>query len=101
MAFTIVKELGEQWRIGVEGSYNGYQYRQDASKTPGYSFMAGFDRKKIGKHIGIVLNGETLLDYRQSKNEDLFTGSITNPSFVPWWAPIDGRVINLAVKIKL
>ena len=46
MAFTIVKELGEQWRIGVEGSYNGYQYRQDASKTPGYSFMAGFDRKK-------------------------------------------------------
>ena len=101
MAFTLVKELGETWRIGVEGSYNGYQYRQDASRTPRYFFMAGLIERKIGKHIGIVLNGENLLDYRQSKNEALFTGSITNPSFVPLWAPIDGRVINLAVRIKL
>lgn len=101
MAFTIVKELGETWRIGVEGSYNGYQYRQDASKTPGYFFMAGLIERKIGKHIGIVLNGENLLDYRQSKNEPLFTGSIINPSFVPLWATIDGRAINLAVRIKL
>ncbi len=101
MAFTIVKELGENWRIGLEGSYNGRQYRLDASKTPDYFFMAGLLERKFGKHICVVLNGENLLDFRQSKNEVLFTGTITNPAFVPLWAPIDGRVINLAARLKL
>ncbi|HEV7782176.1 MAG TPA: TonB-dependent receptor [Chitinophagaceae bacterium] len=101
MAFTIVKELGENWRVGLEGSYNGLQYRQDATKTPDYFFMAGLIERKFGTHISVILNGENLLDYRQSKNEPLFKGSVTNPSFVPLWAPIDGRVINLAVRIKL
>ena len=27
-------------------------------------------------------------------------GSITNPQFVPLWAPIDGRVINLSLRIN-
>jgi outer membrane receptor for ferrienterochelin and colicins len=101
MAFTVVKEIGENWRIGLEGSYNGRQYRLDVSKTPDFFFMAGLIERKIGTHISLVLNGENLLDYRQSKNEALFTGTITNPSFVPLWAPIDGRAINLAVRLKL
>ena len=101
MAFTIVKELGESWRIGLEGSYNGPQHRQDASKTPDYFFMAGLIEKKFGHHVSVVLNGENLLNYRQSKTETLFSGSITNPVFVPLWAPIDGRVINLAVRMKI
>ncbi|MDZ4807202.1 MAG: TonB-dependent receptor [Bacteroidota bacterium] len=101
MAFTIVKEIGENWRIGLEGSYNGRQYRLDASKTPDYFFMAGLIERKFGKHISVVLNGENLLDYRQSKNEPLFTGTITHPSFVALWAPIDGRAINLAVRVKI
>ncbi len=101
MAFTIVKELGGNWRIGLEGSYNGRQYRLDASKTPDYFFMAGLIERKFGKHISVVLNGENLLDYRQSKNEPLFSGTIINPAFAPLWAPIDGRVINLAARLKL
>ncbi len=56
--------------------------------------------KKIGHHISIVLNCENLLDYRQSKVENIFNGTMTNPVFKPLWAPIDGRVINLAVKWK-
>jgi len=100
-AFTILREIGYGMRVGLEGSYNGYQYRQDASKTPDYVFLAGLIERKFGKHVSVVLNGENLLDYRQSKKEPLFTGSITNPSFVPLWAPIDGRVINLAVRLKL
>lgn len=57
--------------------------------------------KRFGKKFNVVLNGENLLDYRQSKVESLYTGSITNPAFVPLWAPIDGRVINLSVKLSL
>lgn len=101
MAFTVVKEIKESWRAGLEGSYNGYQHRLDGTKTPGYFFMAGLIEKKFGKHISLVLNGENLLDFRQSKKEALFTGNSSNPSFVALWGPIDGRVINLAVRVKI
>ena len=101
MAYTVVKEWADKWRIGLEGSYNGFQRRLDYSKTPGYFFMAGMIERKFGGHLSAVLNGENLLDYRQSKTESLYSGSVTNPEFKPLWAPIDGRVINLSVRYKL
>jgi len=101
MAFTIVREWGKNWFTGLEGSYTGYQYRLDATKTPGYLFVAALIQRKLGTHINIVLNGENLLDFRQSRKEALFTGPLANPQFVPLWAPIDGIVINLAVRVKL
>jgi iron complex outermembrane receptor protein/outer membrane receptor for ferrienterochelin and colicins len=101
MAYTLVKEWGDQWRLGLEGSYTGYQYRENFTKTPGYFFMAGMIERKFGRHFSVVLNGENLLDYRQSKEETLFTGTITHPQFKPLWAPVDGRVINLSVRVKL
>lgn len=101
-AFTLVKELAQsRIRFGLEGSYTGYQHREDYTKTPGYFFMAAMVEKKVGAHYSIVLNGENLLDYRQSKIESLYTGSITYPTFKPLWAPIDGRVINLSFRWKL
>jgi outer membrane receptor for ferrienterochelin and colicins len=101
-AFTIVKDLEEEGiRLGVEGSYTGKQYRNDYSQTPGYFFMAAMAEKKLGKHFSMVLNGENLFNYRQSKVESLYTGSITNPQFKTLWAPIDGSVYNLSIKWKL
>jgi iron complex outermembrane receptor protein/outer membrane receptor for ferrienterochelin and colicins len=100
MAFTLVKVFESKWRLGLEGSYNGFQYREDGSKTPGYLFMAAMIERKIGSHFSVVLNGENLLDYRQSKHEPLYTGGVSNPTFKPLWAPIDGRVINLSIRIK-
>lgn len=100
-AFTLVRDFEKVGlRFGLEGSYSGLQYRNDNSKTPGYFFFACMVEKKIGHHISIVLNCENLLDYRQSKVENIFNGTMTNPVFKPLWAPIDGRVINLAVKWK-
>ena len=63
--------------------------------------MAAMIEHRFGEHFSVVLNGENLLDYRQSKEEALFTGSISDPQFKPLWAPIDGRVINLSVRLKL
>ncbi len=100
-AFTAVKEWDEKFRIGLEGSYNGFQYRENNTKTPDYFFMAAMASVALNKHFLLVLNGENLLDYRQSKVEKLYTGSITHPQFNTLWAPIDGRVINLCLKWKL
>ncbi|MBS1771350.1 MAG: TonB-dependent receptor plug domain-containing protein [Bacteroidetes bacterium] len=100
-AFVLVKEWDEKWRIGLEGSYTGSQYRYDGTGTPSYLFIALMGQCNIGKHISIVLNCENLLDYRMSNVETLYTGTISNPSFKPLWAPIDGRVINLSFRWHL
>ena len=102
MAFTLVRPFEEAGiKFGIEASLNGKQIRFNGTKTPGYLFAAAMIEKKINDKIKFVLNGENLFDYRQSRIEPLFTGSITNPQFHALWAPIDGRVINLAVFIKL
>ena len=100
-AFTLVRAWGESWRLGLEGSYTGKQHRFDYSYTPGFLFMAAMIEHRFGKHFSVVLNGENLLDYRQSKEESLYTGSISDPQFKPLWAPIDGRVINCSVRLKI
>ncbi|MCX6210767.1 MAG: TonB-dependent receptor, partial [Bacteroidetes bacterium] len=99
-ATTIVKEFEPHWRIGIEASYNGKQHRYDGTLTSGYLFMAAMIERKFGNHLSVVLNGENLLDYRQSKVEAINIGTTANPNFQPLWAPIDGRVINVSVKYK-
>ena len=102
LAFTGVKDFEKAgFRFGIEASYTGHQYRHDDTETPGYLFMAAMMEKRFGRHFSVVLNGENILDYRQSKIEPLYTGTVTNPVFKPLWAPIDGRVINLSLKWKL
>jgi iron complex outermembrane receptor protein/outer membrane receptor for ferrienterochelin and colicins len=97
-AFVAVYEIEGIWRFGLEGSYTGTQYRDGDTKTPGYMFLATMIERKFGSKISLVLNCENLLDYRQSRHEILYTGSITDPTFKPLWAPIDGRVVNLSVR---
>jgi iron complex outermembrane receptor protein/outer membrane receptor for ferrienterochelin and colicins len=100
-AFTLVHEWEEAgWRLGLEGSYTGPQKRLDLTRTPGFVFLAAMTEKKIGKHFSVILNGENLLDYRMSREESLYTGTITQPTFKPLWAPIDGLVINLSVRYR-
>lgn len=102
LAFTIVKDFDAiDFTGGIEGSYNGKQYRLDRTRTPGYMFMAVMLSKGLGHHFTLVLNCENLLDYKQSKAEALYTGSVNDPQFVPLWAPIDGRVVNVSLKYKL
>ncbi len=98
-AFTAVEKFSEHWRIGLEGSYIGTQYRDGDTKTPPYFLTALMIERKVGKLLTIVLNGENLLDYRQTKVEQVYTGTISAPQFKPLWAPLDGRVINLSVRI--
>lgn len=99
-AATAVYELEGKWRTGIEASYNGHQYRQDGSKTNPYLFMAAMVERKFGPKWSLVLNCENLFDERQSKHETLYNGNIKNPSFKELWAPIDGRAINLCLRLQ-
>lgn len=99
-ASVIAYEFSEKFRVGIEAAYTGRQYLDDGTKTPAYLFAAAMVRYDI-KKISLVLNCENLFDYRQTKKESIYTGSIRNPIFKQIWAPIDGRVINLSAKINL
>ncbi len=99
-AATLVYELEGSWRFGAEASYNGGQYRDGDSKTPAYFFLAAMVERKFGARFSLVLNCENLLDMRQSRYEQIYTGSIAAPDYKPLWAPIDGRVTNLALRYK-
>lgn len=99
-AMTALKEF-KTWKAGIEASYTGKQHRLDYTETPGYLFAAAMISKDFGEHFTLVLNCENILDFRQSRKEALFTGSMLNPTFRPLWALIDGRVVNFSVKFKL
>ena len=98
-ATVISYEIEGKWRFGVEGSYSGFQYRQDGSRTPDYFFIAAMIERKF-KTASIVLNGENLLDARQTRHEEIVIPPTSNPSFKPLWGPIDGRVINLSFVLR-
>ncbi len=101
MAFVLVREIEEKWRFGMEGSYFGSQYRYDGTCTPPYFFMALMTLYNINKHLAVVANCENVLNYKMSNEESLYTGTISTPQFKPLWAPIDGRVINVSVRLKM
>lgn len=100
-AFVLSKEWKERYRIGIEGSFIGKQYRMDYSKTPPYFLMAAMASVKAGRFMYFVVNCENMLNYTQSKVEPLYTGTISAPQFKPLWAPIDGWVMNVSIRFKL
>ncbi|MCB2410700.1 TonB-dependent receptor [Hymenobacter sp. BT178] len=93
-------ELVTHWAVGVEASYTGRQYLSDGSPTPGYPIVAGLVRYRSGPWT-VVLNGENLLDYRQTRREPVVHGDLRNPDFRELWAPVEGRVVNLSVNWRL
>jgi hypothetical protein len=86
-------------RACIEAAYTGRQYLQNGTTTPSYPFIAGMVRYDIG-HFSFVLNCENLFDYRQTRKEEIVIPPFTNPGFRQIWAPIDGRVANLSIRVK-
>lgn len=97
---TLAYEIEGKWRMGVEAAYTANQYVNNNRKVPDFLFMAAMVERKF-KRGSIVLNCENLLDVRQSQFEPIVTGTGQDPTFQPIWAPTEGRVINLSIKIKI
>jgi len=98
---TVAYDVEDKWRFGLEGSYETRQYIYQNQPVKNTFFMAAMIERKFGKQISLVLNCENLTDFRQSRYEALYTGSITHPVFKPLWGPIDGRIVNLALRVHL
>ncbi|HET7817903.1 MAG TPA: TonB-dependent receptor [Bacteroidia bacterium] len=97
---TFTYEIESEWRIGLEGSRVSNQYIGTNQKVNNYWFFAAMVERKF-KHLSFILNCENLLDARQSKFQPIVTGTLANPVFQPLWAPLEGRVFNLCIKLTL
>lgn len=99
-ATVISYDLNSHWKFGIEGSLVGKQYLDDGSKTKPYFFMASSIHYKI-KKVTLVLNGENLLNVRESHYTQIVYPPYARPRFAQLWAPVDGVVINFSVLIKI
>jgi outer membrane receptor for ferrienterochelin and colicins len=97
---TLAYEIESKWRMGVEASWVGNQYIHINERVHDFWFLAAMLERKF-KFGSLVLNCENLMDTRQSQFETIVTGSRIDPVFKPLWAPLEGRVINLSLKIAL
>jgi outer membrane receptor for ferrienterochelin and colicins len=96
----VTYEIENSFRAGIEGFYTGSQLLSDGTTERGY-YVFGLLVQKMWKHFDLFINGENLTDQRQSRWGSIYTGTVTNPVFKDIYAPLDGVVVNVGVKIKV
>ncbi|HEY5465041.1 MAG TPA: hypothetical protein VIJ95_17390 [Hanamia sp.] len=70
------------------------------TKTRSY-FTSGLIAQKHFKHFDFIVNCENIFDVRQTRFENIVIPPIINPTFRQLYAPLDGRVFNVAIRLKL
>ena len=100
-AMTAAYEPTGIFRFGIESSWVANQYISETTTAPAYWFWAAMIACNLSQNTTLILNGENLLNVRQSRNEALFTGPISAPVFQQLYMPIDGRILNLSVRVKI
>ena len=98
--FDVTYEIEDQFRAGAEAFYTGSQLLNDGLAGRGY-ITFGLLVQKMWKHLDVFINAENLTDRRQTRWENIYTGSITSPVFRDIYAPLDGVVVNAGIRIKL
>ncbi len=101
IVIDVIYEKEGKYSIALEEFYTSSMYRDyNESNTQPY-FLTGIILQKHFKHFSIILNCENIFDVRQTRFENIIIGSAENPTFKEIYAPLDGRVFNIAVRIKL
>jgi outer membrane receptor for ferrienterochelin and colicins len=97
---NLMYEWEEKLRIAYEVFYVGNQYLTNYERVRDYWVMGVSGEYKF-KYFSVFLNLENFLDSRQSKWENMYSGTIQNPQFSEVYTPTDGFILNGGIKIKL
>ncbi len=97
---NLMYEWEEKLRIAYEVFYVGNQYLTNNEKVRDYWVMGVSGEYKF-KYFSIFLNLENFLDSRQSKWENMYSGTIQNPQFREVYTPTDGFILNGGIKVRL
>jgi iron complex outermembrane receptor protein len=57
--------------------------------------------EKVIKRVTVVLNFEDLTDTRQTRFGPVVIPPVANPGFREIYAPLEGFMMNLAVKVRI
>ena len=98
---TLIYEKEKSFRAGLEGFYTGRQHIGGGEYSPAYWIM-GLMAEKMFQHFSIVGNLENFTDTRQTRFETILVSQQTpgNPLFRPIYAPLDGFIANIALRIR-
>lgn len=97
---VLMYEIEDKWKIGLEAYYFSPQKLNDGTTGKDY-VMCGFMAEKIWERFSLYINFENFFDTRQTRFDNIYTGTITNPVFKDIYAPLDGFVINGGIKFRL
>ncbi|MDR1865175.1 MAG: TonB-dependent receptor [Bacteroidales bacterium] len=97
---VLMYELEESWKIGLEAYYYSPQKLNDGTTGRAY-WICGAMAEKIWEHFSVYVNFENFTDTRQTKFGSIYTGTVTNPVFTDIYAPLDGFVASVGLKIRL
>ena len=93
-------EADEKWKIGLEAYYFSKQKLSDGKTGKDYMIM-GFMVERLWEKFSVYINFENFNDARQTRFDNIYTGSISNPVFRDIYAPLDGFVFNGGIKFSL
>jgi iron complex outermembrane receptor protein len=100
LVFDLANEKEGDYRVALEAFYTGPQYLYDGSRTKDYWVMGLLLEKVIGR-VTLVLNFEDLTDTRQTRFGPVVVPPVTDPTFKEIYAPLEGFLANLAVKVRI
>ncbi len=97
---VLMYEVEDKWKLGLEGYYYSKQKLNDGARGKPY-WIFGFMAEKLWERFSIYINFENFTDTRQTRFDNIYTGSISNPVFRDIYAPLDGFVVNGGLKLRL
>jgi iron complex outermembrane receptor protein len=98
---VLVYEKEDDFRVGLEAYYYSAQSLSNGARSRDYWIFGLMMEKIFEQDFSLFLNFENFSDTRQSRFENIFSGSLANPVFNDIFAPLDGFVINGGVKLSL
>ncbi|MBR1774900.1 MAG: TonB-dependent receptor [Bacteroidales bacterium] len=100
MNIILMYEREDEFRLGLESYYYSSQLLSDGTHGRQYVIF-GFLAEKMWDKFSVYANFENFTDRRQTRFASLYTGSHNNPIFSDIYAPLEGFVFTLGIKLKL
>lgn len=97
---VLMYEVEEKWKVGAEAYYFSSQQLNDGTTGKSY-WTAGLMVERIWEKFSVFVNFENFTNTRQTKFGPIYSGGISSPVFQDIYAPVDGFVANVGIKLKL
>lgn len=97
---SLILEKHDNFKAGVEAHHTGRQTLDDRSRTRSYTLVGLFGEKTFGR-FSLFVNAENITDVKQGSFAPVVLPPFSNPTFAEIFAPLEGRIFNGGIKVRL